>query len=128
MAEKTTGAVGNIVAATGLGKKDEFPTDMNVSNDHYCRDGSRDNLSAYNLLNLLRLTPRLKAKDSELLSMSFALPVFGLVNKRNKKSKICWDEEQIARYSRAAKTAFFLFSSPISINKKIYVHTCLGIS
>uniref|UniRef100_A0A8C7ZNB8 Synuclein, beta n=1 Tax=Oryzias sinensis TaxID=183150 RepID=A0A8C7ZNB8_9TELE len=29
VAEKTTGAVGNIVAATGLGKKDEFPTDMN---------------------------------------------------------------------------------------------------
>uniref|UniRef100_A0A3Q2QG97 Beta-synuclein n=1 Tax=Fundulus heteroclitus TaxID=8078 RepID=A0A3Q2QG97_FUNHE len=29
LAEKTTGAVGNIVAATGLGKKDEFPTDMN---------------------------------------------------------------------------------------------------
>uniref|UniRef100_A0A3B5ARR7 Beta-synuclein n=1 Tax=Stegastes partitus TaxID=144197 RepID=A0A3B5ARR7_9TELE len=26
---KTTGAVGNIVAATGLVKKDEFPTDMN---------------------------------------------------------------------------------------------------
>lgn len=30
VAERTTGAVGNIVAATGLGKKDEFPTDMNV--------------------------------------------------------------------------------------------------
>ena len=30
VAEKTTGAMGNIVAATGLGKKDEFPTDMNV--------------------------------------------------------------------------------------------------
>ena len=30
VAEKTTGAVGNIVAATGLGKKDEFPTDVNV--------------------------------------------------------------------------------------------------
>lgn len=30
VAEKTTGAVGNIVAATGLGKKDEFPADMNV--------------------------------------------------------------------------------------------------
>ncbi|KAJ0050047.1 hypothetical protein NL108_011824, partial [Boleophthalmus pectinirostris] len=29
LAEKTTGAMGNIVAATGLGKKDEFPTDMN---------------------------------------------------------------------------------------------------
>uniref|UniRef100_A0A3Q3LX72 Synuclein, beta n=1 Tax=Mastacembelus armatus TaxID=205130 RepID=A0A3Q3LX72_9TELE len=29
VAEKTTGAMGNIVAATGLGKKDEFPTDMN---------------------------------------------------------------------------------------------------
>uniref|UniRef100_A0A3Q3WS87 Beta-synuclein n=1 Tax=Mola mola TaxID=94237 RepID=A0A3Q3WS87_MOLML len=26
---KTTGAVGNIVAATGLGKKDDFPTDVN---------------------------------------------------------------------------------------------------
>lgn len=30
VAEKTTGAMGNIVAATGLVKKDEFPTDMNV--------------------------------------------------------------------------------------------------
>lgn len=30
VAEKTTGAVGNIVAATGLVKKDEFPADMNV--------------------------------------------------------------------------------------------------
>lgn len=30
VAEKTTGAVGNIVAATGLGKKDDFPTDVNV--------------------------------------------------------------------------------------------------
>uniref|UniRef100_A0A671TTG5 Beta-synuclein n=1 Tax=Sparus aurata TaxID=8175 RepID=A0A671TTG5_SPAAU len=29
MAEKTTGAMGNIAAATGLVKKDEFPTDMN---------------------------------------------------------------------------------------------------
>uniref|UniRef100_A0AAQ5Y6P8 Beta-synuclein n=1 Tax=Amphiprion ocellaris TaxID=80972 RepID=A0AAQ5Y6P8_AMPOC len=29
VAEKTTGAVGNIVAATGLVKKDEFPADMN---------------------------------------------------------------------------------------------------
>ncbi|KAI3351906.1 hypothetical protein L3Q82_020736, partial [Scortum barcoo] len=29
LAEKTTGAMGNIVAATGLVKKDEFPTDMN---------------------------------------------------------------------------------------------------
>ncbi|TWW55146.1 hypothetical protein D4764_09G0001950 [Takifugu flavidus] len=29
VAEKTTGAMGNIVAATGLVKKDEFPTDMN---------------------------------------------------------------------------------------------------
>lgn len=47
VAEKTTGAVGNIVAATGLGKKDDFPTDMNVSNDHDCSDGggSEDNLS-----------------------------------------------------------------------------------
>lgn len=30
VAEKTTGAMGNIVAATGLVKKDEFPADMNV--------------------------------------------------------------------------------------------------
>lgn len=30
VAEKTTGAMGNIAAATGLVKKDEFPTDMNV--------------------------------------------------------------------------------------------------
>ncbi|KAG7241838.1 hypothetical protein INR49_024808 [Caranx melampygus] len=29
VAEKTTGAMGNIAAATGLVKKDEFPTDMN---------------------------------------------------------------------------------------------------
>lgn len=36
MAEKTTGAVGNIVAATGLGKKDEFPADMNVSPVQHC--------------------------------------------------------------------------------------------
>lgn len=30
VAEKTTGAMGNIAAATGLVKKDEFPADMNV--------------------------------------------------------------------------------------------------
>ncbi|KAG7273234.1 hypothetical protein CRUP_031541 [Coryphaenoides rupestris] len=29
VAERTTGAMGNIAAATGLVKKDEFPTDMN---------------------------------------------------------------------------------------------------
>ncbi|CAL8355954.1 unnamed protein product [Merluccius merluccius] len=31
VAEKTTGAMGNIAAATGLVKKDEFPTDMNYA-------------------------------------------------------------------------------------------------
>lgn len=36
VAEKTTGAMGNIVAATGLVKKDEFPADMNVRTRHYC--------------------------------------------------------------------------------------------
>lgn len=42
VAEKTTGAMGNIVAATGLVKKDEFPADMNVSPAHLCSQKKGD--------------------------------------------------------------------------------------